>query len=93
MGGEAKAYVAVVLGFVNRCSGVHGIIEGLDCCDSMEANDPKDVAGIDCAADPNDSERFISGGERSEETGICCVGTLWCELFAMAGSMWRLCVN
>lgn len=90
----------VVVGFVKVSSGDQGSIEGLDCCDSTEANDPNDVAGFERASDPNDSERFISGGERSEETEICgtaCEGVLGqdCRSFAMAGSavVWIVCVN
>lgn len=93
IGGEARAYVRVVSCLVKGSSGVQASIEGLDGCESMEAKDAKDVEGIDCAIEPKDSERFISGGERSEETGICCGSSLWCELFAIAGSVWRLRVN
>lgn len=53
----------------------------------MAAKEEKDVAVIDGAVEePNDSERFISGGERSEETGICLGDVLSCELFAIVNS-------
>ena len=57
-------------------------------CESMVANDEKEVVAVgDVAEDPKYSERLISGGERSEETGICFAGVLMYGLFAMLASM------
>lgn len=68
MGGEAKAYVAAA----RCCDGgvwANFVYWGRG---SMVTKEEKEVAGIEGAVEePNDSERFISGGERSEETEIC----------------------
>lgn len=80
MGGEAKAYVAAA----SCCN--RGVWVNLVYCEggSIVANDENDVVAIEgVAVDPNDSDRFISGGDRSEETEICFAGVLSCELFAM----------
>jgi hypothetical protein len=44
-------------------------------------------ANVDAVEEPNDSERFISGGERSEETVRRWLGGVLWSMFAMAQSM------
>jgi hypothetical protein len=39
---------------------------------------------VGAVKEPNDSERFISGGERSEETVRRWLGGVLCTMFAIA---------
>ena len=50
-------------------------------CESMVENDTGSKVGA--IEEPNDSERFISGGERSEETVRRWLGGVLWSMFAM----------
>lgn len=57
-------------------------IMGFNC---SELNEVKgDWVEAEAIEEPNDSERFISGGERSEETVRRLLGGVWNGEFAMA---------
>ena len=85
MGGEA--YSRVASRFM-AASGYQAAAAGCDCSELNEASGEGRAWGA--IEEPNDSERFISGGERSEETVICVGGVLW-GVFAMLRK-W-LCIN
>jgi hypothetical protein len=62
----------------------------VDDCESKLENDTGSNVGT--IEEPNDSERFISGGERSEETVRRWLGGVLWTKFAMSCRMCKVCL-